>query len=304
MSTHKFTVDDQDAVSTRLDKYMKEQLPNVSRTQIQQWIQDGYILVNEKEIKTNYKVAFGDKIQVTEPRPVEIAMVPEDIPLDIKYEDEHLLVVNKPKGMVVHPSAGHTKGTLVHALLHHCKGSLSGINGELRPGIVHRIDKDTSGLLVVAKHDVAHQGLQDLLQDHQLKREYFAIAHGVIQHEKGTIDAPIARDTKDRQKMGVIDYGKPAVTHFEVVERVEGFTFVKCELETGRTHQIRVHFQYIGFPLAGDPKYGPKKTLALNGQALHAQRLSFVHPMTDELIECEAPLPSELAAVVEELKKH
>lgn len=222
--------------------------------------------------------------------------------LDIYYEDSDVLVVNKPKGMVVHPAPGHLTGTLVNGLMAHCK-DLSGINGILRPGIVHRIDKDTSGLLMVAKNDMAHEKLVNQLVEKSVTRKYFAIVHGIIPHDFGTVDAPIGRDPEDRQRMTVVDNGKHAVTHFRVLERFHQYSYIECELETGRTHQIRVHMKYIGYPLVGDPKYGPKKTLNINGQALHAGVLGFVHPRTDEYMEFEAPLPEYFSKLLHDIQK-
>ena len=282
---------DETKKNDRLDKVISES--EWSRTQVQQWIKEGHVLVNGQKVKSNYKVSVGDEIQVTVPEAIEVDILPEDIPLDIYYEDSDVIVVNKPKGMVVHPAAGHTTGTLVNALMAHCK-DLSGINGELRPGIVHRIDKDTSGLLMVAKNDMAHEKLVEQLVAKTVTRKYEALVHGVIAHDVGTIDAPIGRDKKDRQSMTVTDENsRHAVTHFKVIERYKDFTHVECQLETGRTHQIRVHMKYIGYPLVGDPKYGPRKTLDINGQALHAGVLGFNHPRTNEYIELTAPTPPE-----------
>ncbi|WBL13354.1 RluA family pseudouridine synthase [Sutcliffiella sp. NC1] len=282
---------DETKKNDRLDKVISES--EWSRTQVQQWIKEGHVLVNGQKVKSNYKVSIGDEIQVTVPEAIEVDILPEDIPLDIYYEDSDVIVVNKPKGMVVHPAAGHTTGTLVNALMAHCK-DLSGINGELRPGIVHRIDKDTSGLLMVAKNDMAHEKLVEQLVAKTVTRKYEALVHGVIAHDVGTIDAPIGRDKKDRQSMTVTDENsRHAVTHFKVIERYKDFTHVECQLETGRTHQIRVHMKYIGYPLVGDPKYGPRKTLDINGQALHAGVLGFNHPRTNEYIELTAPTPPE-----------
>ncbi|MBN8199513.1 RluA family pseudouridine synthase [Bacillus sp. NTK034] len=275
----------------RIDKVLSTLNADWSRTQVQQWIKDGNVLVNGQKPKTNYKCTANDKIEITIPEPEELDVVPEKMELDIYYEDKDVLVVNKPKGMVVHPAAGHGTGTLVNGLMAHCT-DLSGINGVMRPGIVHRIDKDTSGLLMVAKNDMAHESLVNQLMNKTVTRKYRAIVHGVIPHDYGTIDAPIARDPKDRQSMTVVDNGKHAVTHFQVLERFRDFTLVECQLETGRTHQIRVHMKYIGYPLAGDPKYGPRKTLDLGGQALHAGVLGFNHPRTGEYLEFEAPMPA------------
>ena len=291
---------DKQGKKQRLDKWLSGYLVETSRSQVQTWIEDGYVTVNGQKTKSNYKCQFGDLIEWEVPEVKPLSLTPESIPLDVPYEDEHLLVVNKPKGMVVHPSAGHESGTLVHALLAHCD-DLSGINGVHRPGIVHRIDKDTSGLLVVAKHDRAHERLQVQMQEKEIIREYIAIVHGDIQHVKGTIEAPIGRDPNNRQKMSVVKTGKPAITHFEVVERFSDFTCVKCELETGRTHQIRVHFQYIDHPIVGDPKYGRRKTLNTGGQLLHAFRLQFLHPITKEKIKCESEAPQVFKSTLEEL---
>lgn len=287
----------------RIDKVISTLDEDWSRTQVQQWIKEGNVLVNGQKIKTNYKCSMNDEIEITIPDPELLDVIPEEMDLDIYFEDKDVLVVNKPSGMVVHPAPGHLTGTLVNGLMAHCK-DLSGINGVLRPGIVHRIDKDTSGLLMVAKNDMAHEKLVNQLVEKTVTRKYRAIVHGVIPHDFGTIDAPLGRDTKDRQSMTVVDNGKHAVTHFHVIERFKDFTFVECQLETGRTHQIRVHMKYIGYPLAGDPKYGPKKTLDINGQALHAGILGFNHPRTNEYLEFEAPLPKEFEEVLEQLRNN
>lgn len=287
----------------RIDKVISTLDEEWSRTQVQQWIKEGNVLVNGQKIKTNYKCSMNDEIEITIPDPELLDVIPEEMDLDIYFEDKDVLVVNKPSGMVVHPAPGHLTGTLVNGLMAHCK-DLSGINGVLRPGIVHRIDKDTSGLLMVAKNDMAHEKLVNQLVEKTVTRKYRAIVHGVIPHDFGTIDAPLGRDTKDRQSMTVVDNGKHAVTHFHVIERFKDFTFVECQLETGRTHQIRVHMKYIGYPLAGDPKYGPKKTLDINGQALHAGILGFNHPRTNEYLEFEAPLPKEFEEVLVQLRNN
>ncbi|MEH6987859.1 RluA family pseudouridine synthase [Cytobacillus firmus] len=284
----------------RIDKVLSTLNADWSRTQVQQWIKDGNVLVNGQKPKTNYKCSANDKIEISIPEPEELDVVPEEMDLDIYYEDQDVLVVNKPRGMVVHPAAGHGTGTLVNGLMAHCK-DLSGINGVMRPGIVHRIDKDTSGLLMVAKNDMAHESLVNQLMNKTVTRKYRAIVHGVIPHDYGTIDAPIARDPKDRQSMSVVDNGKHAVTHFQVIERFRDFTLVECQLETGRTHQIRVHMKYIGYPLAGDPKYGPRKTLDIGGQALHAGVLGFEHPRSGEYLEFEAPAPDYFKELAENL---
>ncbi|MFC5602998.1 RluA family pseudouridine synthase [Sporosarcina koreensis] len=285
----------------RIDKVLSDINADWSRTQIQQWVKDGAVLVNDGTVKQNYKVKTGDIIEVMEPEPVELDIVAEDLDLDIVYEDADVLVVNKPRGMVVHPAPGHATGTLVNGLMHQVK-DLSGINGVMRPGIVHRIDKDTSGLLMVAKNDQAHVSLVDQLVDKSVTRVYTALVHGHIPHDQGTIDAPIGRDPKDRQSMTVIDKGKHAVTHFKVLDRFGDFTLVECRLETGRTHQIRVHMKYIGYPLAGDPKYGPKKTIDFNGQALHAGTIGFKHPRTGEYMEFTQPLPEDFNELIEKMR--
>lgn len=287
----------------RIDKVISSLNVEWSRTQVQQWIKDGQVLVNGKAVKTNYKCNFNDEIEISIPEPEVLDVVPEEMNLAIYYEDEDVIVVNKPKGMVVHPAAGHSSGTLVNGLMAHCK-DLSGINGVLRPGIVHRIDKDTSGLLMVAKNDMAHESLVNQLVEKTVTRKYLAVVHGNIAHDHGTIDAPIGRDPKDRQSMTVVDNGKHAVTHFHVLERFKDFTFVECSLETGRTHQIRVHMKYIGFPLAGDPKYGPRKTLDLDGQALHAAILGFTHPRSGEYLEFNAPLPEKYEQLLVKLRNN
>jgi 23S rRNA pseudouridine1911/1915/1917 synthase len=286
----------------RIDKAVSILDSEWSRTQVQQWIKEGHVLVNGTPVKSNYKCSINDKIEIFIPDPEVLDVLPEEMGLDIYYEDQDVLVVNKPRGMVVHPAPGHLTGTLVNGLMAHCK-DLSGINGVLRPGIVHRIDKDTSGLLMVAKNDMAHESLVNQLVAKTVTRKYKAIVHGVIPHDFGTIDAPLGRDPKDRQSMTVVDDGKHAVTHFHVLERFSAFTLVECQLETGRTHQIRVHMKYIGYPLAGDPKYGPKKTLEIDGQALHAGVLGFTHPRSGEYLEFEAPLPEDFKQLLEQLRK-
>ncbi|WP_152643016.1 RluA family pseudouridine synthase [Bacillus alveayuensis] len=289
-------------VNERIDKMLSTYYEDWSRTQVQGWIKDGLVLVNNQKVKGNYKCQLHDEIIVSIPEPEILDVKPEKMDLDIYYEDQDVLVVNKPRGMVVHPAPGHMSGTLVNGLMAHCQ-DLSGINGVLRPGIVHRIDKDTSGLLMVAKNDRAHESLVQQLVNKTVTRKYLAIVHGVIPHDVGTIDAPIGRDPKDRQKMTVTDVNsKEAITHFRVLERFDHYTFIECKLETGRTHQIRVHMKYIGYPLAGDPKYGPKKTLPIEGQALHAGVLGFIHPRTGEYMEFEAPLPPEFENIINLLK--
>ncbi|WP_430786075.1 RluA family pseudouridine synthase [Virgibacillus flavescens] len=286
----------------RIDKLMADINPDNSRSQVQTWINEGLVKVNDEEVKTKYKCQEGDVVKWSIPVPKPLEVEAENIPLDIIYEDSDVIVINKPKGMVVHPSAGHAGGTLVNALLYHCD-DLSGINDVERPGIVHRIDKDTSGLLVVAKNDVAHASLAEQLSNKKVERKYEAVVHGIIEHETGLIDAPIARDPKDRQRMGIVNNGRPAVTHFSVLNRFTNFTHVECQLETGRTHQIRVHFKYIGYPLVGDPKYGQRKTLDSDGQALHAKSLGFSHPRTNEWLKFEVEPPQVFTDLLEQIQK-
>ena len=285
----------------RLDKACSEIFSDYSRSQIKQLLDGGNITVNGKTEKAKYKVKSGDVIRLEEPETKTLELRPENIPLDIVYEDDDVIVINKPQGMVVHPAPGHDEHTLVNALLYHCP--LSTINGTFRPGIVHRIDKDTSGLLMVAKNDKAHRSLAKQLKDKTNIREYVALVHGRIAEDEGTINAPIGRSLKDRKKQAVVKDGRNAVTHFEVLKRYRDYTLVKCILETGRTHQIRVHMKYIGHPLVGDPLYGPKKTIKGNGQFLHAGKLGFVHPTTGKLLIFEAPLPKIFQECREKLDK-
>lgn len=285
----------------RLDKACSEIFSDYSRSQIKQLLDGGNITVNGKTEKAKYKVKSGDVIRLEEPETKTLELRPENIPLDIVYEDDDVIVINKPQGMVVHPAPGHDDHTLVNALLYHCP--LSTINGTFRPGIVHRIDKDTSGLLMVAKNDKAHRSLAKQLKDKTNIREYVALVHGRIAEDEGTINAPIGRSLKDRKKQAVVKDGRNAVTHFEVLKRYRDYTLVKCILETGRTHQIRVHMKYIGHPLVGDPLYGPKKTIKGNGQFLHAGKLGFVHPTTGKLLIFEAPLPKIFQECLEKLDK-
>ncbi|QTD42388.1 RluA family pseudouridine synthase [Sporosarcina sp. Te-1] len=301
MEQHEIQITDK-LEGNRIDKALSLYNPDWSRTQIQQWVKDGAVLVNDMTVKPNMKVKQGDVVTVTEPEPEELDVVAEDLDLDIVYGDSDVLVVNKPRGMVVHPAPGHLSGTLVNGLMYHCK-DLSGINGVLRPGIVHRIDKDTTGLLMVAKNDKAHVSLVNQLVEKTVTRVYTALVHGHIPHDNGTIDAPIGRDPRDRQSMTVVDHGKHAVTHFKVLERFGDFTLVECRLETGRTHQIRVHMKYIGYPLAGDPKYGPKKTIDFGGQVLHAGVIGFDHPSTGEYIEFSRPLPDDFQQLLDKMRK-
>ena len=285
----------------RLDKACSEIFSDYSRSQIKQLLDGGNITVNGKTEKAKYKVKSGDVIRLEEPETKTLELRPENIPLDIVYEDDDVIVINKPQGMVVHPAPGHDEHTLVNALLYHCP--LSTINGTFRPGIVHRIDKDTSGLLMVAKNDKAHRSLAKQLKDKTNIREYVALVHGRIAEDEGTINAPIGRSLKDRKKQAVVKDGRNAVTHFEVLKRYRDYTLVKCILETGRTHQIRVHMKYIGHPLVGDPLYGPKKTIKGNGQFLHAGKLGFVHPTTGKLLIFEAPLAKIFQECLEKLDK-
>lgn len=293
-----------EAAGQRIDRFLSGEDTGLSRSALQGLVADGHVLCNGKSIAKSLKLKAGDTILLEIPDAKPIEAVPQDIPLDIVYEDDHLLVVNKPKGMVVHPAPGNPDGTLVNALLWHCKGSLSGIGGEIRPGIVHRIDKDTSGLLIVAKNDSAHRALSEQLSDHSLHREYEAVVLGRLREEEGTIDKPLGRSPKDRKKMAVVPDGKRAVTHYRVLGRYQGYTHVLCRLETGRTHQIRVHMASLGHPIAGDPVYGSRGDKSgLQGQCLHARRLIFRHPRTGEEMRLECPLPQDFAAFLAKLRK-
>ena len=289
----------------RIDKLISDSDHGISRSAAAKIIEEGGVTVNFKPVSKNYKCKENDKIviQIPEAKPLEAA--PQDIPLDIVYEDKDLLVVNKPKGMVTHPAAGNYEGTLVNALLYHCGNSLSGINGVIRPGIVHRIDKDTSGLLIVAKNDIAHTGLAEQIKEHSFERAYECVVHGIVKADRGTVDQPIGRHPKERKKMAVtFKNSKNAVTHYEVIRRYGDFTHLRCVLETGRTHQIRVHMAYIGHPVAGDEVYGPKKVQkGLNGQCLHAKHIGFVHPKTGQWLEFESPLPEYFTNFLNRLDK-
>ncbi len=289
MATEIIVVTDEEG---RIDAFIASRL-SLSRSFAAELIDDGKVLLNGSAVKKRALVKSGDEVTVEIPELKEPEALPQDIPIDIVYEDDDLLVVNKPKGMVVHPAPGNSDGTLVNALLYHCKGTLSGINGVSRPGIVHRIDKDTSGLLIVAKNDVAHIHLAEQIKEHSFTREYLAICYGNVKQDSGLVSAPIGRDPKNRQRMAVVyKNSKSAVTHYEVVERFEGFTLMRFRLETGRTHQIRVHMASIGHPIAGDPLYGPKKVITeLCGQCLHAGKIGFIHPKTNQYLEFEAELP-------------
>ena len=288
----------------RIDKFLSVEFPEMSRSYIQKLIKEEQITVNGKVIKANYKVAEEDLVVMNEPELKEPDILAEDIPLDILYEDSDLLIVNKPKGMVVHPSAGHYTGTLVNALMYYCKDDLSGINGVMRPGIVHRIDMDTTGSLLVCKNDFAHQHLAEQLKVHSIRRVYHAIVHGVLKEDEGTIDAPIGRHPIERKKMAINHKnGKEAVTHFKVLKRFKNYTYIQCQLETGRTHQIRVHMSSIKHPLVGDVVYGPAKCpFKLQGQTLHAKILGIEHPRTGEYIEADAPLPEYFESLLKKLE--
>lgn len=300
----KLTVDESGA-GVRIDKFLSDTLNGFTRSGISKRIADGNVKVNGTEISKNYKCRMNDNILVIVPDAVPLEVQAQNIPLDIVYEDDDLLVVNKPKGMVVHPAAGNYSKTLVNALLYHCRDSLSGINGVIRPGIVHRIDKDTSGLLIVAKNDAAHLSLAEQIKQHSFHRAYQAVCYGNIKEDSGTVHQPIGRNPKDRKKMAVTDKNsKDAVTHYEVLKRYGDFTHIKCILETGRTHQIRVHMAYIGHPLAGDSVYGPKKVIeSLNGQCLHAAEIGFIHPRTGEYLEFRSGLPDYFTAFLNKLDK-
>ena len=289
MATEIITVTDEEG---RIDAFIASKL-SLSRSFAAELIDEGKVLLNGSVVKKRALVKSGDEVLVEIPELKEPEAVPQDIPIEVVYEDDDLLVVNKPKGMVVHPAPGNSDGTLVNALLYHCKGSLSGINGVSRPGIVHRIDKDTSGLLIVAKNDTAHIHLAEQIKEHSFTREYLAICYGNVKQENGLVSAPIGRDPKNRQRMAVVyKNSKSAVTHYEVVERFEGFTMMRFRLHTGRTHQIRVHMTSIGHPIAGDPIYGPKKVITeLEGQCLHAGKIGFIHPKSGNYLEFEAELP-------------
>lgn len=294
-------------VGERIDKFLSCRLEEVSRSYIQKLIKEGHVSVNGKPVKANYKLGAGDEICVEIPEAKEPDILPENIPLDILYEDQDILVVNKPKGMVVHPAAGHYSGTLVNALMYHCKDSLSGINGVMRPGIVHRIDMDTTGSLLVCKNDEAHRILAEQLKEHTIRREYHAIVYGNIKEDTGTVDAPIGRHPTDRKKMSINHKnGKRAVTHYEVLERFGNFTYICCRLETGRTHQIRVHMASLHHPLLGDEVYGPSSRppfSGLKGQVLHAKILGIHHPSTGEYMEFDAPLPEYFVDLLQKLRR-
>lgn len=288
----------------RIDKYLSNEMNDLSRSYIQKLIKDGHVSVNGRVVKANYKLSYDDQVMVQIPDLKEPDIIPENIPLDILYEDDDILIVNKPKGMVVHPAAGHYSGTLVNALMYHCGESLSGINGVMRPGIVHRIDMDTTGSLLVCKNDISHQVLAGQLKDHSIKRVYHAIVYGNIKEDTGTVNAPIGRHPTDRKKMSInYQNGREAVTHYQVLERFGGYTYISCRLETGRTHQIRVHMANIHHPLVGDVVYGPQKCpFRLQGQTLHAKILGIIHPRTGEYMEFDAPLPAYFQELLSRLR--
>ena len=294
----------EESKNQRLDAFLASSLDGLTRSQATRLIESGEVAVNGRAVSKSYKLAGGEDIAVTLPEPEPVEAVPQDIPLDVVYEDADVIVVNKPSGMVVHPAPGHPDGTLVNALLHHCAGTLSGIGGALRPGIVHRIDRDTSGLIIAAKNDAAHQYLSAQLADHTLARTYECIVAGALREDRGTVDAPIARHPTDRKRMAVVAGGREAVTHWEVIARYPGYTHVRCRLETGRTHQIRVHMAYIGHPILGDTVYGAKKEVpGLTGQCLHAVGLRFLHPRTHEVVELSCPLPDEFTRMLQKIRK-
>lgn len=300
----KFIIEKED-VGERIDRFLSDNLAEVSRSRIQKLIDENQVTVNEKECKSNYKIRLDDEIVLTIPEPVEVDIKAENIPLDIIYEDEDVIVVNKPKNMVVHPAIGHYTGTLVNALMYHCKGNLSGINGELRPGIVHRIDMNTTGLLVACKNDFAHNFIAKQLKDHSSKRRYEAIVYNNIKDDEGTIDAPIARSKNDRKKMAIDKKnGKNAITHYKVIKRFEKYTHIECNLETGRTHQIRVHMAMLNHPILGDDLYGPKSCpYNLIGQTLHAGLLGFVHPRTKSYVEFSVKRPEYFEKLITSILK-
>ena len=287
----------------RLDAFLAEQVEDLTRSAAARLCEEGRVRLGEKPLAKNYRLTGGETLTVDLPEPEPIDAVPQNIPLDIVYEDEDVIVINKPKGLVVHPAPGHPDGTLVNALLYHCGESLSGIGGALRPGIVHRIDRDTSGLIIAAKNDFAHQKLSAQLQDHTLARVYRCIVVGSLPQEAGTVDAPIGRHPTDRKKMAVISGGRSAVTHYQVLEHLRGHSYVECRLETGRTHQIRVHMAHLGHPILGDTVYGAKRPVpGLQGQCLHAMGLKFIHPRTEQLVELSCPLPEEFLRQLEKLR--
>lgn len=299
-----YIVKENEFANLRIDKAIALKNPELSRVAIQRMIENENIKVNDKKVKTSYKISIGDKISIEKEEIKEVEIKEEDIPLDIIYEDNDIIVINKAKGMVVHPGNGNINGTLVNAVMNKCKDSLSGIGGELRPGIVHRIDKDTTGLLIVAKNDKAHINISEQIKNHEVKKTYIALVRGVIKNNNGTIDMPIGRSTVDRTKMAVARNGKEAITHFKVLKRFEKYTLLEINIETGRTHQIRVHMSQIGFPVVGDYVYSNgKNPFGVVGQLLHSQKLEFVHPTTKQKMNLEAPLPEEFERVIKLLEK-
>lgn len=298
-----FTVEP--GMEMRIDRYLSEQCSDMSRSYLQKLVKEGGVCVGGTAVKSNYKVSAGELVTLEVPEAVEPEIVPEEMDLDIIYEDTDIILINKPKGMVVHPAAGHYSGTLVNGLMHHCRADLSGINGVMRPGIVHRIDMDTTGVLIVCKNDMAHNAIAEQLKEHSITRRYYAVVHGNIKTEEGTVNAPIGRHPVDRKKMSINDKnGREAVTHYRVLERFGQFTYVECRLETGRTHQIRVHMASIGHPLLGDAVYGPAKCpYKLQGQTLHAGILGIIHPRTGEYMEFSAPLPPYFEALLTKLRQ-
>lgn len=302
MEKHCFTADIEHE-DQRIDRYLTEMLPEQSRSFFQKLIRDGFVMVNHIIVKVNYRLKTGDVIEIDIPDAVPTEIVPENIPLDILYEDDDLLIVNKPKGMVVHPAVGHSTGTLVNAVMYHCQGNLSGINGEIRPGIVHRIDKDTTGSLIICKNDEAHRNIAEQIKEHSVTRRYVGVVAGTFSEESGTVEGAIGRHPNDRKRMTINEKnGKPAVTHYRVLQTLKGASFMEFELETGRTHQIRVHMASISHPLLGDTVYGNSKNpYKLQGQALHARTIGFIHPTTGEYIEVSAPIPEYMTELVRKL---
>ena len=299
---NKLIIVDEDTTKKRIDAYLSEN-EEYSRMAIQRLINDGKIIVNGKKIKASYKVQNGDKIKIEEEKPKEIELKAQNIPLEVLYEDNDIIVVNKPKGMVVHPANGNPDGTLVNAIMAICKDSLSGIGGEIRPGIVHRLDKNTSGAIIIAKNDKAHIALSNQLKNHEIKKTYFALVRGIVKESNATINMPIARSKNDRKKMAVDKNGKEAITHFKVLERFDDCTLLEVNIETGRTHQIRVHLSHIGYPIIGDDVYSNgKNRWNVKGQCLHAKSLDFKHPITGKQIHIEAPLPKYFTDILKELK--
>lgn len=304
MNSFEIIVEESD-INKRIDVFLAKNLESFSRSYIQDLIKKGKATIGGKSIKANYRLRNGDNVVLNIPKPEPLEILPENIPLDILYEDNDVILVNKPKGMVVHPAAGHYSGTLVNALLYHCKDNLSGINGVLRPGIVHRIDMDTTGVIIACKNDNAHQNIAKQLAEHSITRRYIAIVNGNLKEDEGVVDAPIARAKNDRKKMAVDKDGKTAVTHYKVLERLKNYTYIECVLETGRTHQIRVHMSYINHPLLGDEIYsGKKESMKLQGQCLHAMVLGFIHPTTNEYMEFKAPVPEYFNEILKKFKKN